>query len=268
MIETRHVGDLEVFSAKPLGDPRPTPLLFVHGAFAGGWIWADHYLPWFAAQGYSAHALSLRGHGGSEGHAMIAWHSIADYVDDVTQVVDWLDTTPVLIGHSMGGFVVQKYIEKHTVPAAVLMCAAPPQGMMAAQFQLAMEQPQLFMDINNIMNGNYANTSMVQEALFAQPVEEDVLAAFLTRMQNESQRAIWDMTAFSFPNFYPAERPPMLVLGAEKDALIPAFLVQTTARSYGLPDHIFRGMGHALTHEKDWPLVAAYIRDWLLKNSF
>ena len=43
----------------------------------------------------------------------------------------------------------------------------------------------------------------------------------------------------------------------------PAFLVQSTGHSYGLPVHIFRGMGHAVTHEKDWPLVAATLREWL-----
>ena len=44
--------------------------------------------------------------------------SIADYVDDVAAVIDWLGEKPVLIGHSMGGFIIQKYLERHTVPAA------------------------------------------------------------------------------------------------------------------------------------------------------
>ena len=124
------------------------------------------------------------------------------------------------------------------------------------------------MDINNIMNGKYANTSIVQEALFAQPVKEEVLTSFLTRMQSESQRALWDMTTFNLPLFFSRPQPPMLVLGAEKDVLVPAFLVQTTARSYGLKDHIFHGMGHALTHEQDWPKVANYIRDWLVEHGY
>ncbi len=268
MIEIRSVDGLEVYSAAPLVQPKPAHIVFVHGAFAGGWIWADHYLPWFAGQGYRAHALSLRGHGGSHGHAMLAWHSISDYVDDLKRVVDWLGDEVILVGHSMGGFVVQKYIERHPAEAVVLMCSAPPQGLLAAQFHLLIEHPRLFLDINNIMNGHYANTSIVQEALFAQPVGEETLASFLTRMQSESQRALWDMTTFNFPALSRRQRPPMLVLGAEKDVLVPAFLVQTTARTYDLPDHIFPDMGHALTHERDWPLVAAHMRDWLGENGF
>ena len=41
---------------------------------------------------------------------------------DVGAVVDWLGEPPVLIGHSMGGFVVQKYLEHHTTPGAALLC--------------------------------------------------------------------------------------------------------------------------------------------------
>jgi hypothetical protein len=57
---------------------------------------------------------------------------------------------------------------------------------------------------------------------------------------------------FSLPNLHAMNRPPMLILGAEHDFLVPAFLVQATGQSYGLPVHIFRDMGHAVTHEKEW----------------
>ena len=53
------------------------------------------------------------------------------------------------------------------------------------------------------------------------------------------------------------------VVQSEDDVLVPAFLVQTTAQTYGQRAHIFRDMGHAVSHEKEWPLVAATLRDWL-----
>ena len=68
---------------------------------------------------------------------------------------------------------------------------------------------------------------------------------------------------FNLPNLFAMHRPPMLILGAEDDVLVPAFLVQTTAQTYGQRAHIFRDMGHAVSHEKEWPLVAATLRDWL-----
>lgn len=261
---TTTIGGLELFSALPARpDASRPPLLFVHGAFAGGWMWADTFMPRLAAAGWRCHALSLRGHGGSAGRRNIDWHSIADYVDDVTAVIDHLGEEPVLIGHSMGGFVVQKYLERHTLPAAILVCSVPPQGLIAAQFHLLFQKPQLFMDINRIMGGDYAEVATLREALFAGEVDEAMLAAWLTRMQPESHRAIWDMSMFNLPALHAMHRPPMLILGAEKDVLVPAFLVQSTGHSYGLPVHIFRGMGHAVTHERDWEHVADTIAAWL-----
>ena len=191
------------------------------------------------------------------------WHSVADYVDDVARVVAELDEPPVLIGHSMGGFVAQKYLERHAAPATVLLCSVPPQGLVAAQFHLLFQKPHLFMDLNRVMGGDYADISTLREALFHGEVDEKMLAAWLTRMQPESHRALWDMSMFNLPLLHAMNRPPMLILGAEHDVLVPAFLVQSTGHSYGLPVHIFRDMGHAVTHERDWPAVAGYIREWL-----
>jgi pimeloyl-ACP methyl ester carboxylesterase len=62
---------LEVTTRTPTGEPRPTPLLFVHGAYCAAWVWDRHFLPFFADRDYEAHALSLRGHGASEGHELL-----------------------------------------------------------------------------------------------------------------------------------------------------------------------------------------------------
>lgn len=43
---------LEVISHLPVGRAHPTPLLFVHGAYSGAWVWDQHFLPYFAKQGY------------------------------------------------------------------------------------------------------------------------------------------------------------------------------------------------------------------------
>jgi len=220
-------------------------------------------MPVLAEAGYPCYAVSLRGHGGSDGRDHIDWHSINDYVDDLVKIVGQMDEPPVLIGHSMGGFVVQKYLEHHEAAGAVLLCSVPPQGLVASQFHLMFQKPHLFADLNSIMTGDCTDGTTLREALFAGEVDESMLAAWLTHMQAESHRALWDMSMFNLPNLQQMNRPPMLILGAEKDVLVPAFLVQTTAQTYGLQAHIFRDMGHAVTHEKEWPLVAATIGKWL-----
>ena len=263
MITKQDINGLEVFSCHPKGKSKRSPLLFIHGAFAGGWMWTETFMPHFAAAGYPCYALSLRGHGGSKGHQQIDWLSVADYVDDVRLVVDTLGIDPVLVGHSMGGFVVQKYLERYPARAVALLCSVPPQGLIAAQFHLLLQKPQIYLEINRILAGDHTDTDTLRDALFAGEVDPAMLGEWLGKMQNESQRAIWDMSMFNLPNLYCMRRPPMLIVGAEKDMLVPAFLVQSTAHTYGQPCHILRNMGHAITHEKEWPHAAAIVQTWL-----
>lgn len=54
-------GELEVLCHAPAGAARSTPLLFVHGAYVAAWCWAENFLPWFAARGWAAYAVSLSG---------------------------------------------------------------------------------------------------------------------------------------------------------------------------------------------------------------
>ena len=117
MNEEVHVN-LEVISKSPSQSSRHPPLILIHGAGHGAWCWRGNFLDYFAEIGWEVHALSLRGHGNSEGKSKLRWWSIAHYVDDIDFVVKTLDRPPILVGHSMGGFVIQKYLEKHSVAGA------------------------------------------------------------------------------------------------------------------------------------------------------
>jgi non-heme chloroperoxidase len=254
---------LEVLSYEARGPRAAAPLLFVHGAFTAAWCWAENFLPFFAEHGFSSHALSLRGHGMSDGRQQLDWHSINDYVDDIAETITSLGVAPVLIGHSMGGLVVQKYLERASVPAAVLMAAVPPQGLLSASLQLAMQTPDLFRDMNAIFAGGRASVESLRQVLFAQPIELDALQRYDRMMQPESQRALWDMAFFDLPQRWRMQLPPLLVLGAELDALIPARFAEATANHYGTQAEIFPGMGHGMMLEADWEMVAQRIADWI-----
>ncbi|PKO83179.1 MAG: alpha/beta hydrolase [Betaproteobacteria bacterium HGW-Betaproteobacteria-11] len=242
---------------------RRTPLLFIHGAFTGAWCWDEHFLTFFAEAGYAAHALSLSGHGASPGRERLDSLSIDDYVADVATAVAALPAPPVLIGHSMGGFVVQKYLERHTAPAAVLMCSVPPQGLLSAAIGLMFSRPGLMKDLNAMLGGGHVALDALRDALFAQPIDVADLKRFHRLAQPESHRALWDMSLFSLPRSASIKRTPLRVQGAEFDHLIPASLVEMTARTYGVEAKIFPAMGHGLMLEHDWPQPAQDILDWL-----
>src|ERR1700741_242771 len=109
---------LEVRRRLPPGPTGRPPLLFVHGGYCDAWCWEPYFLPWFAARGYAAYALSLRGHGKSPGFESLFITSLADYESDVEYVAALLPEQPVLIGHSMGAAIVELIVAKRPVRGA------------------------------------------------------------------------------------------------------------------------------------------------------
>src|ERR1700733_13631492 len=108
---------LEVLTREPARTAGKPPLLFVHGGGHAAWCWEEHFLPSFAAQGHPAHALSLRAQGGN-GREGIRFARIDGYVADVAEVAGRMSRPPVLVGHSMGGLVVQRHLERGSAPPA------------------------------------------------------------------------------------------------------------------------------------------------------
>jgi non-heme chloroperoxidase len=266
LADSENAEKLEIIEASP---PRrkkggsTRPVLFVHGAFAGAWCWEEHFLPYFAKQGFRACALSLSGHGGSPGRDRLDWFSIGDYVHDLEQAVSAIGGDPILVGHSMGGFVVQKYLENARASGAVLMASVPPTGLLSSSIALAFSNPRLFADVNSMMHHSRVSLDALQNVLFAGQVDVEKLRACYRRMQPESQRAMWDMSFFNLPHLRRERCPPLLVLGAECDILVPASQAEQAARYYGTEAEIFPGMGHLMMLETEWQKVADRIIAWI-----
>ena len=251
---------LELLSARGAG----RPIVFVHGAYVGAWCWAEHWLEWFAAEGCDAHAVSLRGHGRSGGRERLHDFGLADYADDLSAVLGGLERAPVLVGHSMGALVVQKAIERGAACAAtVLICPVPPFGVLPASFSLAFTRPALFTEIQAMAAGHRVSLDALQQALFAGLIDAERLQRIYSRMQPESRRAMLDMSGWGLPAPWGAARLPTLVLGAEKDALIPAHFAETSARMLGAEYRRLEGCGHAVMLDAQWQGAARVVRDWI-----
>lgn len=260
--------ELEVISRLPAAQSERPPLLFVHGAFTAAWCWQEHFLDWFASRGYPSYALSLRGHGGSAGREQLTWTRLADYVTDLSEVAVGLGERVVLIGHSMGGMVVQKYLERGVGHGAVLMASVPPTGLMSSNLQMLMRDPLLWSEMSVITAAGpkYGSMETARKALFSSDVPDEIVARLLERAQPESQRVLVDLNWADLPAVPLVARTPMLVLGARNDALVPVSDVQLTAQLYGAESEIFEGMAHAMMFETHWELVAQRIDRWLLER--
>ncbi len=255
---------LEMITQTPTTAARPTPVLFVHGMFHAAWCWAEHFLPAFAQHGYTAHALSLRGHGGSEGRERLRWTPLANYVADVAQAVDQIERKPVLVGHSMGRLVVQKYLESHEMPAAVLLGSAPPQGLRRASLRIAWQNPLAFLRVSLTLNPWHLvrTPERYGKMFYAANFPAQTLQTYHAQVQEESFRAYVDMLGFNLPR--PEKiKTPLLVLGAAEDMSISPAEVEATARVYHTRAELFPAMGHALMLDTGWQAVAQRILDWL-----
>jgi non-heme chloroperoxidase len=269
-MEVLHSGlssRLEILECRPQIESPLPPVLFVHGAYAGAWTWAEHFLTHFAAHGFPAYAVSLRGHGASHGRETLAWTSLADYVEDLAETIDALDAAPVLVGHSMGAMVIMKYLERETVPAAALLAPVPPHGLFPSSLMLALGRPGLFSELNSLMSSGKASVDAMQSALFAGPLPVEQLLDYYGRFQRESQRAIWDMTLFNLPLAWRMNRPPLLALLAERDALFPLEQSRSGFTAVGMRTEVLEGMGHAVMLERGWQVAADRVIGWLGEQS-
>jgi 3-oxoadipate enol-lactonase len=107
------------FGYEAAGDPAKTPLVFLHGIGGAARAWRSQV----ARFGEKHHAIAwdMPGYGGSAplAHASIA--TLADALQDFLQEID--AKRPILVGHSIGGMIVQQWLTKHPRSAAAVVLA-------------------------------------------------------------------------------------------------------------------------------------------------
>lgn len=254
--------NLETITRSPKSQTHKTPLLFVHGMWHGAWCWDETFLPYFEERGYQATALSLRGHAGSEGK--IRGSTIANYVSDVVQVAGRFETPPVIIGHSMGGFLAQKYLETHAASAAVLLASSPHYGLWPTFLRMAMRRPLTILKVIGQlrMYPVVETPEAAHWALFSKDMPEEQVLKHHIKLNDESFRMFIDLLGLTLAN--PRKiKTPMLILGAENDNAISPGQVRATARAYGVQAEIFPNMAHDMMIEAGWESVAQRILSWL-----
>ncbi len=121
------VVDLEILEAGAGG----RPLLLVHG-FGGSKEDFAPYLARLGAMGWHVVSPDLRGHGGSARPSDESAYSLAIAAEDLIGLLDALGwDRAVVLGHSMGGMVVQVLVVAHPERVAALVLMDTSHGMPA-----------------------------------------------------------------------------------------------------------------------------------------
>lgn len=238
-------------------------LVLVHGACMGAWCWSDNFLPWFAEQGYDVHAMSLRNHAGSEKKGRLRFKSVKEYADDIRQVVRSLPGPVYLVGHSMGGLTIQHYLADPdpNVRKAVLLCSTPVQGIPGIIPRLLKDLriPFLKAILHMSWLPVFKDKINARKVMFSDDFPEVKLDKALLQMQDESFLVFLEMTLLNFPD-HRRVKTPLLIVGGEKDYLIPEKATRKMAAIYQTEPFIVKGAPHNIMMEAGWELTAEKIR--------
>lgn len=105
-----------------------TPVVFVHGAFCGGWAF-EAFRESFEAAGFESHAPNLPHHERGADMEALAQAGLKDYAAAIGDYVRALNAPPLLVGHSLGGLVVQLVAAQAEVKGLVLLAPSAPWGV-------------------------------------------------------------------------------------------------------------------------------------------
>lgn len=244
---------LEVISRTPQQPTGKPPLLFVHGLGHAAWCW-ENWMDAAVSAGYPAHAVSLRGHGGSEGSLRTS--TMGDYVTDVVRTAATLPEPPVVIGHSMGGFVTQMVMARHPVRAGVLVSPVPAHPALGSLLSVARQHPT---DALRIVA--FKSLPLRPSYLFER-LDPVTAGGYSARMGPESPLAQYQLLLHR-PQRMPVNGAPVLVLATPEDRLVPIGDVRRTARRYGAQLEEFPGMGHDLMLDEGWEKPFDVMERWL-----
>lgn len=212
-------------------------------------------MPAAADAGWSTHAVSLRGHGGSTGRERLDRTTLRHHVHDVLQAITTLPEPPVLVGHSIGALVVQQTLERYPARAGVLVAPVGLRHGARIVGALARHQPSAILRALTLRS-----VELDRSLLFSDAAPDDHAERWMDRL--EAGAPLVQLQAIA-PRRPRSTKAPVLVLGGDDDPMAPPIETVRTARHYGTRARLFRGMRHDLMLDAGWEAPLAVMLDWL-----
>ena len=253
------------FGYEAAGDPGKTPLVFLHGIGGAARAWRGQIAAF--SDRFRAIAWDMPGYGRSAPLASATIATLADALQDFLQQID--AQRPILVGHSIGGMIVQQWLTKHRRDAAAVVLAqtSPAFGKAEGDWQKQFIEARL----GPLDRGQTMKTlapSLVKELVGDNPdaggmqVARDCMgsipeasyrAMMLALLGFDQRKALADISV------------PVLVLSGSKDKNAPAPMMAKMATYIPSATYIeLEGAGHLVNLEQPKAFDAAL--DHFLKN--
>jgi 3-oxoadipate enol-lactonase len=245
-------------SYEAAGDAALQPLVFLHGIGGAARAWRSQ-LEAFSNR-YRAIAWDMPGYGGSSPPAKFSIPAFADALQDFLQQIG--ATKPVLVGHSIGGMIVQQLLAKepHIAAAVVLAQTSPAFGKPNGDWQktfiearlgpldrgepLASLAPSLVKDLVGD-DPDISGMELARDCMACVP-EATYRATMLALMGFDLRNALKDVAV------------PTLVLSGSKDNNAPAPMMTKMAGYIPLAKYVeLEGVGHLANLERPAAFNAA-----------
>ena len=256
--------NLELIENNPKLIKGKQPILFIHGMWHGAWCWESNFLSYFEELGYKGYALSFSNHANSARRKAFNLLRISDYVADLKETIDRFDIKPILIAHSMGGFVVQKYLEKHKLPGVVLLSTVPPFGIWNPTFNVLRTFPFAFLKANLTLNLKHiiGTAQKYKKLLCSDAISDESITTYYHKTDTESFLAYIDMLGLNLVKSKKIKSPLLMIRG-ENDHVISEKIFNKTCKLYGVTPIVFEEMGHNIMLEPNYKLLVHYIEKWI-----
>lgn len=252
-------------------------VVFIHGMYLTSSVWQ----PWeahFQSLGYKTyspawplHETSVIEQNSAHPKGELAELTLPMVFQHYQEFIEALEEPPILIGHSMGGLIVQQLLAKNIGAAGIAINSAPPQGVISMKLD--------FLQANWPHLSPFASSSEPSQLTFEQfsfgfvnGEDKDVQEKAFEKYVVPESRAIGKAALSSDGAVnYEAERVPLLIISGGKDNTIPASLNYSNFEEYrdapALTDYKeFPERNHWTIRQSKWESVARYIQRWIKAN--
>jgi pimeloyl-ACP methyl ester carboxylesterase len=264
------------------GPTNKPPLLMIHGSYHAAWCWKENFMPFFSAAGYDTIAISVRGQGGSDRGDLKVSGDLESHADDLASVISSLTSSPppILIGHSFGGLLVEKYASqlgsRPKIAGVALLCAVPPSGNKDIVVRITKKslKDSFFITIAFIFRTFAKSLDACRTTFFSEDIPLEDLKRYQAELAAASPVRLLDLGSLNKVLPLPplpsaAAGLPAFVAGGENDMVVDPPAITETAEYFGVKQPtMWSNMAHDCMLDTRWREAAESLKIWLDGTEF